>query len=303
MNNPNALSTSSSSASLHAIQQSKQQKISYLNKIQPESVIRIVCYFLCVNKSHVKNKLSLIDNLKLEQHLSTINQMIEDALCIYKREIFWDNLTLALESTSSPTQSLLPGASTTLAIHLFNSYSIQYQELEYILNNSYKLNAVDLDQNLAPFLKHLFKLKDKIVSYFQQNFDKYFIYVQSNDKDYCILLLTNNFMLNMTDQNQFQPNKPSILTNDDRELNTFILIKFDKINKHTDLLKVNRLEQNQDSSAYDTNGPQLLTTGNFDAMANRQKMLLSQSNMFDFSQKHFNFIINTLIYIVWENLF
>jgi hypothetical protein len=296
----NPLSTSSSSASLHQVQQSKPliKLAQAANKVQPESVIRIVCYFLCVNKNHVKSHGAFIDNLKLEHHLSTINQMIEDALSIYKREIFWDNLTLALESSqSSPTPSV---TTTTSATHLFNCFSIQHQELEYILYNSYKINAVDLDQNLAPFLKQIFKLKDKIVAYFQQNFDKFFFYVQSNHNDYCILLLSNGLMSTLNDQIQSN----SRVTSDEKDLNTFILIKFDKVNKVAELLKVNRLEQSQDTSAFEaTTSAQLLTAGNMDLHASRQKMVLSQSNMFDYSKKHFAFIINTLIYIVWENLF
>ena len=104
------------------------------NKSSPsrqESHIRVVCYYLCINKQTSQLSASvvpqnepnsqqtssqLLDLNQFDQDLLFIDKMVEESINVYKLETFWDNLMISMSSitdylnetitTSIPTSNM-----------------------------------------------------------------------------------------------------------------------------------------------------------------------------------------------------
>ena len=321
-------------------QQQQQQQ-----QLATDSVIRIVCYFIYVNKQQslintqpqtqdpnvntaqtntaasVLRRISNETQLeKIKLDIKSIQQIIEDAINMYKREIFWDNLKLMLTKGQSPTGSQNSNTVNMLgrAMNL-----IQAQELEYILLNSHKVNARDLDSNYDGLFRQCYTIKEKIFSYFQQNFGNHFVYIPAASCDYCLLLLTNNLLrLLKSKQKSSQTEQPQ--NNDsqlEKDLKSFVLIKFDRTNKTIDLIHVDGTHEHQDQKELEqiqqqrfndrtlTNLSALTENDASSSSSNNKINLLATCNSIRLnstkctSTEHIEFIIDSLIYIIWENLF
>ena len=316
------LSNSSSSSSLVGLakagsntqQKQKNQQQSETSSGSGTSSVRLVWYYLCVNKNfQVVQQNQLIskrfessinqmnETTKILNDLGLVKQIIEDSINIYKREIFWDNLIIAIQHT--PLQQ----TNTSL-------YSIEFEELEYILKNSYKINALELQSMYSRSLKTLFEqgysIKEKICGYLQSTFGKHYIFVSSPKYDYCLLILTKSLISKIKVESQ-----PYRL----EDINSFILVKFNKDKGTMDLMQVNRM-QNQDQQidiikpkienivatniiSSSVSSTSSLTTSS-SAMTISQLALTTNSNNngIKISYENLNFIINTFVYIIFENI-
>ena len=76
-------------------------------------------------------------------------------------------------------------------------------------------------------------------------------------------------------------------SNSEKQLNSFILLKFDKINKMTHLWQINRIIQQQQSASENS----------ISGSVKYSSYSKTSSN------KYLSFVINNLMYVLWEGLF
>jgi hypothetical protein len=349
------LSNSNSSSSLLssiATQHQHQHPQQNNDTLKQEPLIRITSYYLCINKNQLSQQqkqtqggenngtstlasISLLN--KFKQDLNCIDRVIEDSISLYKQELFWDNLS----SSMSPLDFL----NENLTI----SFSVKTEELEQILSISEKIDILELDPSLSRFLQECYSVKEKIREYISFSFGRHFIYTSSNSVDYCLLLINDELIkkfrqtfatssstptlvssqsssLTLNDE-QNQPQKKNTNTTDALELKSFVLLKFDKINRKAFLTQVNRVKvsakdqmrpssQNQiltqqiplakRSSTTDTISSIHSSSTDHLSLSSSLKNLVSapnnSANNVLKSHKYLNFTINTLMYVLWESI-
>jgi len=132
----------------------------------PQSYIRLICHYLCINKIPQKGMEQSLESgaqLEADKRLSKdcrfLEKIIEESVSAYKREIFWDNLVKSM----SPLSSLFDEDKS----HMPVVFAIQSEELEQILECSDKIDALNKDEFLGEFLSQCYAVKDKIRSYFE----------------------------------------------------------------------------------------------------------------------------------------
>jgi hypothetical protein len=341
-------STMSKQSSMQA--QTKSTLLKTTNQPRLESYIKVICYYLCINKSTSSQISSTILFQNQETKSSSINQfekdrlfidkMVEESINVYKLETFWDNLMISMSSISDYLNE--SNNTTVINNNIPIVFSIQSEELEQILKHSEKIDALELDSNLYSFLHECYSIKDKIRNKFEFSFGRHFIFTSSDSCEYCLLLINEhlikkfrctvsyaNFQLQQQ-QHQHQTNTPqfpsSILSdrllhsslsscsssssssnsstvvkvststsssndtnnsNSEKQLNSFILLKFDKINKMTHLWQINRIIQQQQSASENS----------ISGSVKYSSYSKTSSN------KYLSFVINNLMYVLWEGLF
>ena len=301
-------------------QQVPVKQIVKSSQTKQDSYIRLVCYYLCINKqapqltTHEQNSqmYSSVGHNLFDQDLLFIDKMVEESINVYKQETFWDNLMISM---SSITDYLNETSANTIPI----MFDIECGELEQILDHSQRIDALELDPSLNSFLQECYSIKDKIRNTFEFSFGRHFIFTSSDSVDYCLLLINDNLIKKfrytvssggsqsvindrILQSNASSPSSSSSSNssttkvsssssdnNSDRQLNSFILIKFDKVNKMTHLWQINRIfQQDQQNIAK--------ATDFIDATVNTLTRKIS-------SNKYLSFTINNLMFVLWEGLF
>ncbi len=133
---------------------------------QPQSYIRLVCHYLCINKNpqrgveqSLESEAQLEASSRLGKDCKFLEKIIEESVSAYKREIFWENLVKSM----SPLSNLFDEEKSHMPI----VFAIQSEELEQILECSEKVDALSKDGSLVEFLDQCYAVKDKIRSYFE----------------------------------------------------------------------------------------------------------------------------------------
>lgn len=234
--------------------------------------------------------------------------MIEESISMYKQEIFWENLAISMSSLSN----LLNEEKSHLPI----VFEIQSEELEQILDTSEKIDAIDLDPTLTEFFKQCFTIKEKIRSYFEFSFGRHFIFTSSDSFDYC-LLLVNDDLINkfgcsssssikhkVSNEKSESSHASYSTSSEEKKLYSFVLLKFDKKEKTTQLLQVERVHhscyQNQKTPISKGIGENLSNDMSF--LKDKSLMAATLEKVMG-SNKYLSFIVNNLIYVVWESMF
>ena len=212
----NKLTNSTSTASLlptspEQLQQFNKTKTTTILPpfVQQEPFIRMTCYYLYINKNQsmpygtttTKSSLSSIGLVStLGNDLDYINKVVEESINLYKQEIFWDNLTLSMNSIQNilnETVNSLTVTSTSSSNSMLPIvFSVNSDELEQILHISQKFDILDLDPSLHSLLHSCYQIKDKIKNHLKFSFGRHYIYTQSSRIEYCILLINDDLIFN-----------------------------------------------------------------------------------------------------------
>lgn len=280
------LSNSNSSSSLLGhIAQQQQQQTNEITKQEP--LIRIISYYLCINKNQLtqhqkqpqgeNNSSSTLASIsllnKFKQDLNCIDRVIEESISLYKQELFWDNLSSSMSPLTDFLNENLNMNSPSI------SFSVKTEELEQILAISEKIDILDLDPNLTRFLQECYSVKEKIREYISFSFGRHFIFTSSANVEYCLLLINDelikkfrqtfatssstptlissqcsSFTLN---EEQTQSQKKNVNTIDTTELKSFVLLKFDKIYKKAFIIQVNRVKVSNKDQNHNRNSSQV----------------------------------------------
>ena len=286
---------------------------------QQQSYIRLVCYYLCINKNQdysIDTTFSPKQSDKLNADLSFLDKIIEESISSYKQEIFWDNLVISMSSLSN----WLNEAHANMPI----VFAIQSEELEQILDSSEKIDALELDPALGTFLAQCFSVKEKIQSYFRFNFGRHFIFTASPEFDYCLLLLNDDLLKNFGCSSSSSCLKSSVSRSDSittatntlnaepasQKLESFVLLKFDKKRQTSHLWQVNRVDQKANQQK---NTSMSLASAVRIASDNNTSLLGDTASSFKKEQFYMNksagsnrylsFVVNNLMYVIWETLF
>ena len=354
------LSNSNSSSSLLGPTNQQQQQQNNEN-IKQEPLIRIISYYLCINKNQLTQQpkqlqeenngsstLASISILnKFKQDLNCIDRVIEESISLYKQEIFWDNLS----SSMSPLTDFLNENSNTNLNTPSISFSVKTEELEQILAISERIDILELDPKLARFLQECYSIKEKIREYISFSFGRHFIYTSSANVEYCLLLINDELIRKFRqtfktssstpafissqsssltlNEEHVNPQKKNANNIENTELKSFVLLKFDKINKKTCITQVNRVKVsgkdqknqtslqvqmpaqpaflNKRSSTTDTISSIQSSSTEQPILSSSLKNLVSSNIKSEFnsvlkSHKFLNFTINTLMYVLWESI-
>lgn len=254
--------------------------------------------------------------------------MIEESISVYKQDIFWDNLIISMPSSSNllneDHMSIIP-------------FALQSEELEQILESSQKIDALNLDPSLSVFLHQCFTIKDKIREYFALSFGRYYIFTSSETFDYCLLLINDDLInkfgcsssSNLPSKTGPLSERRDSVTNigmstspkkSERQLDSFVLLKFNKKTRETDLWQVNRVQQNANkkpnsqvvagglSRGFDGgSGATLSGAGVSESVSNSFKndkfYVAANLERVMGSNKYLSFVVNNLMYVLWESLF
>ena len=226
---------------------------------------------------------------------------------MYKQQIFWENLAISMSSLSN----LLNEEKSNMPI----VFEIQSEELEQILDTSEKIDAIDLDPTLSEFFQQCFTIKDKIRSYFEFSFGRHFIFTSIESYDYCLLLI-NDDLINkfgcsssssikhkVSGEKLDSPHMSHASSNEEKKLYSFVLLKFDKKEKTTQLLQVERVHhscyQNQKTPISKGIGENLSS----DMSLIKDKSQAATLEKVLGSNKYLSFVVNNLIYVLWESMF
>ena len=308
--------------------------ITQSSQAQQMPLIRIISYYFCINKNQqvqqqsVENSSSLASIAlmkKFNEDLSYIEKVIEQSLSLYKQEIFWDNLTSSITSLNN----FLNENNNTSLINYPIVFTVNSDELEQILSISQKIDILELDTSLGSFLEQCYSIKEKIRTYLKFSFGRHFIYTSSDTNEYCLLLINDelirNFKHTPTSSTTSSESGSAQLksSNETAELKSFILLKFDKVAKTTQILQVNRVKSSAKdaSQAQDSVKPpqqisfakrssttdNLQTSPNVELASSLRSDTTSCANFNSLTgvktHKHLSFTINTLMYVLWESLF
>ncbi|CAF0823180.1 unnamed protein product [Brachionus calyciflorus] len=257
-----------------------QQQLMGTNNSQ-EKFMRITCFYLFINKSVQPGLFSNQNILNcLNNDLDFINRVIEESISMHRQEIFWDNLAQSMYSI----KNFLNESTNQLPLI---GFEINNQELEQILAISQQINILDLDSCLDEFMQSCFEIKDKIKEFLKFRLGRYYISTESDSIEYCLLILNESLIKNFRLEEEDTRNSIS----ESEPLKSFILIKFDKVNKRADLYQVNRVK------IVETGVSVLPSQSTKDI--NQIVFNLNKNK----SYKSFAFTINILMYILWDNLF
>jgi hypothetical protein len=185
----------------------RQESENSTSNTKQQPLIRIVSYYLCINKNQSPQESSSVSQKhqedsatgslasisllnKFNEDLHCIDRVIENSISLYKQEIFWDNLS----SSMSPLTDILNENLSNMMSSASISFSVNSQELEQILAISEKVNILDLDANLADFLNECYTIKDKIRDYIRFSFGRHFIFTSCENVEYCILLINDELI-------------------------------------------------------------------------------------------------------------
>jgi hypothetical protein len=252
--------------------------------------------------------------------------MIEESISVYKQDIFWDNLIISMSSLSN----LLNEDKAHMPI----VFAIQSEELEQILESSQKIDALNLDPSLSVFLQQCFTIKDKIRSYFEFSFGRHFIFTISETYEYCLLLINddlinkfgcsssssiaNRVWVPANDRRESMPfvsssNPRTSPKKSEKQLDSFVLLKFNKKSKETDLWQVNRVQQaankksttgNNVSRSFESGGSTVGSGGEVSSSFKNEKFYAANNlEKVMGSNKYLSFVVNNLMYVLWESLF
>jgi hypothetical protein len=142
--NQKTMAAENSFSNLNQLQQSQLFKQSTVQQVQQqtstkqmpnksiqtrqESHIRVVCYYLCINKQTSQLSTAMISQNEpnseilnvnqFDQDLLFIDKMVEESINVYKLETFWDNLVISMSSITDylneTITSSIPAGNTPL---------------------------------------------------------------------------------------------------------------------------------------------------------------------------------------------
>ena len=245
-----------------------------------ENFIRITCFYLFINTS---NELGIFANHgvmnSLNNDLEFINRVIEESLSMHRQNVFWDNLALSMNSEKS---------------ELKNKIEISDTELEKVLSISETINVLELDPDLNEFMKQCFQVKENIKDFFRLELSRNFIYSESDSTEYCLIIVTDSLIKRFNKEYKDDKN------GSENYLNSFILVKFDKIRENTELFQVNRVKI-VNIGVYQSDFKSSNKREHESASRKIDQVIgsLYRNKLF----KSFAFIINILMCSLWNSLF
>ena len=237
---------------------------------------------------------------------------MEESVNAYKQDIFWENLTTSISSSTwlnDPSQLLQ------------TEFSIQSEELEQILNSSHKVDAVDHNTSLVPLLAQCYSIRDKIKTHFSESFGRHYIFTSSETNEYCLLLINDGLIKNFRRTNlsaaatgsNFSSQMQNSQSNESlniKQLNSFALLKFNNSNKSVKLMQINRRQEQEQrisqqcsllKRANETKSSENLNTSSDVASSIKSDDSIVEENLH--LNAHLSFVVNNLMFVLWEGLF
>ena len=186
---------------------------------------------------------------------------------------------------------------------------VNTDELEKVIAASNKIDIIDLDKSLIYFLFQCFQIREGVKNYLKFALGRYLIQTESELAEYCLMLINDDLIENFKYKDGISSSGgndgSSAVTvdniNEANDIKSFILLKFDKVNKNTKLLQINRVKlsstgmDNGDSWENNKNNSSINNNGN-----NSGESYINSAHKSNF---YLNFSINLLMFAFWESIF
>lgn len=283
-------SNSSSTASLYMLNKATSTPTNSITPIPSvsalsppaatQSFIQVKFYYVYINKSEKVGEKSA---KKFDQDLNYIYRIIDESISLYKQNLFWANLKTSNESmynfdsNDMSTSNMMP-------------LVINVEELEQVLSCSYIIDILDLDPSLAYFLSQCYSIRSKIHEHLKQLLGRYLISTESNMIEYHMLLINDDLIEKFKIKGMIGSSRREF----NRDINSFILVKFDQSNMSTQVLQVNKSASRDTIKKASDNS----TNGN-----ERHSSELDSTKPDIVNRVYLNFAMNLVIYAFWENIY